>query len=121
VSFFAGAVRLRGEAVKYALLAYVEYSANPRGPIRPEVAEVLARDEVTCWMRLQPVDSATTLSSRDGKTNVTDGPFVDSKEYIGGLIVVEAANLDEALEIAAELQEPRTGGAIEVRPIFEDG
>ena len=107
--------------MKYALLAYVEYSADPRGPIRPEIAEVLARAGVTSWMRLQPVDSATTVSTRDGKTMLTDGPFVDSKEYIGGLIVVEAANLDEALAIAAELQEPRTGGAIEVRPIFEDG
>ena len=108
--------------MKYALLAYVEDSADQRYPIAPEVANVLARENVTGWMRLQPIDSATTVATRDGKTMLTDGPFVDSKEYIGGLIVVEAANLDEALSVAAELQGLRKGGgAIEVRPIFEDG
>jgi hypothetical protein len=107
--------------VKYALLAYIPLAADKRGPIRPEIAEVLARPNVTSWMRLQSIESATTLSSPGGKTLLTDGPFVDSKEYLGGLIIVEAANLDEALAVAGELQDLRSGGAIEVRPIFEDG
>jgi hypothetical protein len=108
--------------MKYALLAYNAYTADQRGPMRPEIAAVLAREGVKSWMRLQPAGSATTLSTRDGRTTVTDGPFVDSKEHIGGLIVVEAANLDEALAIASELQDARTDeGAIEVRPIYEDG
>jgi hypothetical protein len=108
--------------VKYALLAYNAPAADKRGAIRPEIAEVLARPNVTSWARLQPVESATTLSSPDGKTLLTDGPFIDSKEYLGGLIIVEAANLDEALAVAAELQDLRPGGgAIEVRPILEVG
>jgi hypothetical protein len=107
--------------MKYALLAYNTPSADPRGPIPPEIAALLTRDDVTGWMRLQPAESATTVSTVDGKTILTDGPFVDSKEYIGGVIVVEAANLDEALGIAAAFQDVRTGGSIEVRPISEDG
>ena len=107
--------------MKYALLAYNEPEIEQRGAIRPDIAEVLVRPSVTSWARLQPVESATTLSSEGGKTLLTDGPFVDSKEYLAGLIIVEAANLDEALAIAAELQDMRNGGAIEVRPILEDG
>jgi hypothetical protein len=48
-----------------------------------------------------------------------DGPLVETKEFPAGLIVVEAQNLDGALAVAQELQDTRTGGAIEVRPIFE--
>jgi hypothetical protein len=107
--------------MKYALLAYNEPEIEQRGEIRPDIAEALARPSVTSWARLQPIESATTLTSAGGKTLLTDGPFVDSKEYLAGLIVVEAANLDEALAIAAELQDMRNGGAIEVRPILEDG
>jgi hypothetical protein len=107
--------------VKYALLAYNEPGTDRRGAIRPDIAGVLARPSVTSWARLQPVESATTLSTPGGKRLLTDGPFVDSKEYLAGLIIVEAANLDEALAIAAELQDMRSDGAIEVRPILEDG
>jgi len=107
--------------VKYALLAYNEPETEQRGAIRPDIAEVLARPSVSSWARLQPVESATTLSSPGGKTLLTDGAFVDRKEYLAGLIIVEAANLDEALAIAAELQDMRSDGAIEVRPILEDG
>jgi hypothetical protein len=131
VSVFAGAVRLRGETlnlrdseahVKYALLAYNTPAGEARGAIPPEIAEVLARPNVKSWARLHPAESATTVSRSSGETLLTDGPFVDSKEYLGGLIIVEAANLDEALAVAADLQSSRPGrGAIEVRPIFEDG
>ena len=107
--------------MKYALLAYNEPGIEQRGAIRSDIAGVLARPSVTSWARLQPVESATTISSPGGKTLLTDGPFVDTKEYLAGLIIVEAANLDEALAIAAELQDMRTDGAIEVRPILEDG
>jgi hypothetical protein len=108
--------------LKYALLAYNAPATVQRGPIKPEIAEVLARPSVVSWARLHPAESATTVSSSSGETLLTDGPFVDSKEYLGGLIIVEAANLDEALAVAADLQGSRPGlGAIEVRPIFEDG
>jgi hypothetical protein len=109
--------------MKYALLAYnVPSPDDERGPgkIDPAILAVLERPNVSGWVRLRDVSSATTVSSEaGGKTLVTDGPFVDSKEYLGGLIIIEAENLDGALALAAELQHTRTGGAIEIRPILE--
>ena len=112
--------------MKYALLAYSALAARDRTPaqarreIPPEIAAVLARPEVAGWIRLQDVESATTVRNEEGNTLLTDGPFVDSKEFLGGLIIVEADNLDGALAVAAELQgATRFGGAIEVRPILE--
>jgi hypothetical protein len=80
---------------------------------------VLRRPNVTGWARLSSDASATTLRSDGERTLLTDGPFIDSKEYLAGLILIEADNLDEALTIAGEmLQETRPGTAIEVRPIL---
>ena len=108
--------------MKYALLAYNSAAVDQRGPIPPAIAEALTRPNVKSWARLQAAGSATTLSSPGGKTLLTDGPFVDSKEYLGGVIVIEAADLDEALAFAAELLgSMRSGGALEVRPILDDG
>jgi hypothetical protein len=75
---------------------------------------------VTGWVRLKEVGSATTVRHEQGRSLLTDGPFVDSKDYLGGLIVVEAENLDGALAVADELQELRSSGAIEIRPVSED-
>jgi len=108
--------------VKYALLAYNSAEVEQRGPIEPDIAEALSRPEVKSWVRLQPPGSATTVSSPGGKVLLTDGPFVESKEYLGGLIVIEAANLDAALVTAAEFQSlMQAFGVIEVRPILETG
>jgi hypothetical protein len=107
--------------MQYALLAYGR-PATPReaaGPIDGAIAAVLARPYVSGWARLHSDESATTLRNSEGKTLLTDGPFIDSKEHLAGLIVIEAENLDGALEVAQELQDARTGGAIEVRPVFE--
>ena len=60
------------------------------GPIDDAIAAVLARPYVTGWARLHSDESATTLRSSDGKTLLTDGPFIDSKEYLAGVIVIEA-------------------------------
>lgn len=84
------------------------------------IAEVLERPNVTGWLRLRDVESATTVRHGEGRMLLTDGPFVDSKDFLGGLIVVEADNLDGALAVAGELQELRRGGAIEVRPVREE-
>jgi hypothetical protein len=84
------------------------------------IAEVLARPDVTGWMRLHDVESATTMRHEQGRTLLTDGPFVDSKDFLGGFIVVEAENLDGALAVASELQELVRVGAIEVRPVREE-
>jgi hypothetical protein len=65
---------------------------------------------------LLPESAATTFSVRDGRTLITDGPFAETHEHLGGYYVLECRNLDEALELAA-LCPLATVGSIEVRPI----
>ena len=108
--------------MKYALLNYSRgETSGERGArdMHPGVAAVLDRPNVSGWVRLQPAESATTVRLGARKTLLTDGPFVDSKEFLGGLIMIEANNLDEALAVAAELQALDVTAAIEVRPVFE--
>ena len=66
---------------------------------------------------LEPVATATSVRVRDGKTLVTDGPFAETREQLGGYYLVEAAHLDEATAIAARIPAAFTG-TIEVRPIM---
>jgi len=113
--------------VRYALLIYANSEVLDRTPeaerrrVEAGIAGVLTRPDVTGWLRLQGFETATTLRSERGETLLTDGPFVDSKDFLGGFIVVEADNLDGALALAGELQELRGGtGAIEVRPVREE-
>ena len=65
---------------------------------------------------LQPVQTATTVRVRDGKVSITDGPFAETKEQLAGFYLIEAGNLDEAIQIAAKIP-PAGVGSIEVRPI----
>jgi hypothetical protein len=67
--------------------------------------------------RLRPVATASTVRVRDGKTLITDGPFAETREQLGGFYLVEAQNLDEALALAARIPSARHG-SIEVRPIW---
>jgi len=69
--------------------------------------------------QLQPVETATTVRVENGETLLTDGPFIDAKEHLGGYLVIETRDLDEALEIAARIPAARMGGAVEVRPLVE--
>jgi hypothetical protein len=108
--------------MKYALLAYSSAEASGEGRTRemhPGVVAVLERPNVCGFVRLQPAESATTVTLEARRTLLTDGPFVDSKEFLGGLILVEADDLDGALAVAAELQELDRTAAIEVRPVLE--
>ena len=66
---------------------------------------------------LHPIQSATTVRVRDGKTLKTDGPFAETREQLGGYYIVEAKDLDEACAIAAKIPTSRTG-SIEVRPVM---
>ena len=66
--------------------------------------------------QLHPVSKATTVRVRDGKKLVTDGPFAETKEQLGGYYLIEAKDLDEAVAIAARIPSARFG-SIEVRPI----
>jgi hypothetical protein len=107
-------------------LIYIDADARDQTPdaqrrrLDEAVAEVLARPNVTGWLRLRDADSATTVRHEQRRTLLTDGPFVDSKDFLGGIIVVEAENLDGALAVAGELQELRAGGAIEIRPVRDE-
>ena len=66
---------------------------------------------------LNPVDTATTIRIRDGKTLTTDGPFAETKEQLGGYYLLECENLDEALKWAAKIPTAKMG-SIEVRPVM---
>jgi hypothetical protein len=89
------------------------------------VAEALAYDEVLrdgghylCSGPLQSVGTATTLRIESGKVKATDGPFTETKEHVGGFIVIEARDRDEAIQLASKVP-PLRLGYIEVRPIRE--
>jgi hypothetical protein len=86
--------------------AYNEYTAELRG-----AGAMVAGDA------LQPTSNATTVRVRDDEQLVTDGPFAESKEQLGGYYLIEAESLDEAIEWATKLPGARHG-AVEVRPVM---
>ena len=67
---------------------------------------------------LQPTPTATTVRVRNGKISTTDGPFVETKEQLGGFYLIEAKDLNEAIQIAAKIPSARLGG-VEVRPVVD--
>ena len=67
---------------------------------------------------LQPTETATTVRVRNGKLSTTDGPFAETREQLGGYYLVEAKDLNEAIQIAAKIPAARNG-SIEVRPVME--
>ena len=67
---------------------------------------------------LQPVSTATTVRVRNGRTATTDGPFAETKEQLGGFYLIEARDLNDAIQVAARIPSARLG-SIEVRPIME--
>jgi hypothetical protein len=67
---------------------------------------------------LQPVESATTVRVRNGKVSTTDGPFAETKEQLGGYYLIEARDLDDAVQVASKIPSARLG-SVEVRPIVE--
>jgi hypothetical protein len=118
--------------MKYMLLIHQGDTPTPRAP---EEWAKLSEDEqkavfadyqainqtpgVTSGLQLAEPETATTVRVQDGKTLTTDGPFVELKEAIGGYLLLEADDLDAAIELAARIPAARMGGAIEVRPIVE--
>ena len=77
-----------------------------------------SRGQLLAAERLQPVSAATTIRFERGKPSVTDGPFAETKEQLGGFYLIDAGNLDEAITIASNLP-PARFGCVEVRPIWE--
>jgi hypothetical protein len=94
-------------------------SADEQDAIRGEYYAIERAPGVIGGDQLQPAETATTVRVEDGRTLLTDGPFVDAKEHLGGYLLVEADDLDAALDVAARIPAARMGGAVEVRPLVE--
>ncbi len=112
--------------MRYMLLLYADqtkYMPTTQQEIDAEMAAYFAfgerfKDKILTSEGLEPFNAATTVRQREGKTLVTDGPFAETKEQLGGYYIVNCANLDEAIEIASHIP-AATLGSIEVRPVVE--
>jgi hypothetical protein len=94
-------------------------SEAEQNAILGEYMAIMQAPGVTGGAQLQPPTTATTVRVDDGKTLTTDGPFAETKEVLGGYYLVEADDLDAAIELAARIPAARMGGAVEVRPLVE--
>jgi hypothetical protein len=109
--------------MQYALMIYTEpsylekLSEADRAAARAEFAALGEDPRHVVGAQLQPAETATCVRVTNGRTLMTDGPFADTKEVLGGFVLIEAANLDEALEVAAAVPATRFGGIVEVRPV----
>src|SRR4051812_4052029 len=118
----------RGARMRYALLICTEEKAMAEATpdeAAASTAEYMAWGErmgarglLQGGERLRPTGDATTVRVRDGEVVASDGPFAETKEQIGGFYIVEARDLDEAIEIAAKIP-AASNGSVEVRPIWE--
>jgi hypothetical protein len=79
--------------------------------------EITAAGKHRAGSQLKPISSASTVRVRNGKRVVTDGPFAETKEQLGGYYLVEATDLDDAIAMAGRIPSARTG-SIEVRPLW---
>ena len=80
--------------------------------------ELNSRGQFISASPLQPVSTATTVRIREGKRQVTDGPFAETREHLGGYFMVDAKDLNEAISIAGRIPAARFG-TVEVRPVVE--
>ena len=113
--------------MQYLLMIYsndAEYAARPQAEVAATMAEygtftqgIIQNGNYKGGERLRPASMATTVRVRDGKTLTTDGPFAETREQLGGYYLIEAKDLDAAIEIAARIPSARVG-SIEVRPIW---
>lgn len=116
--------------MQYLFLLYSDEANTPEPPTDPkeleaymapwaEYSEMLVKaGAMRGGEALEPSSTATTVSTMGGKESVTDGPFAETKEQLGGYYVVECANLDEALALAKKCP-GATFGHVEVRPIMK--
>jgi len=113
--------------MKYICLIYSDEATN-KVPGTPEFGEMMAgykafgEEVVSAGVMvagepLEPVATATTVAVRDGKTQITDGPFAETKEQLGGFYILDCKDLDEAIAYAAKIP-TATHGRVEVRPLM---
>jgi hypothetical protein len=98
---------------------FEQLSADDQQALVDEYLALLKFPGTLSGEQLQPIETATTVRVENGETLLTDGPFVDAKEHVGGFIVIDVDDLDAALEFAARVPAARMGGAVEVRPVVE--
>jgi len=114
--------------MRYLLLIYTEEQLEASPDLMAAEFEAYARftNEVRdrgiyeAGEALRPTSTATTVRVRDGQTLTTDGPFAETKEALGGFYMVDATDLDDAIQLAAKIPGAKHG-SIESRPILEDG
>ena len=116
--------------MKYLCLVYVEEKILHALPSAERV--VLSNESMAYCERLQkigqllaasplhPVETATTVRVREGKTSTTDGPFAETKEQLGGFLLIDVPDLNDAIRIASQFPAARIG-SVEVRPMKEQG
>ncbi len=114
--------------MKYALLIYADEAGWEEAGEEEKrevyagyeafATEAVERRQMRGGEELHATPSATTVRVRDGQTVVTDGPFAETKEQLGGFFVLECQDMDEAIEMAAKIPGAQSG-AIEVRPVVE--
>jgi hypothetical protein len=109
--------------MKYALLIFPKPGSHEAlepdeyGPVNAEYLALRADPRCLGGAHLQAAETATTVRHGSGGALITDGPFADTKEVLGGFAIIDAATLDDAVELAARIPVTRYGGAIEVRPV----
>jgi hypothetical protein len=94
-----------------------DLSEHERQAVYKRYMDFSERDEVVGGAELQPTDAATTVRVRDGDRLVTDGPYAEVKEALGGFFLFECESIDEACRLAAEIPAAERG-AVEVRPVY---
>jgi hypothetical protein len=107
--------------VKYLCLVYLDaerWSACSDAECAAYVRELVEGRRLVAGEPLHPVHTATTVRVRNGEVTVTDGPFAETREMLAGFYLVDARDLNEAIQIAARIP-PAKHGSIEVRPVRE--
>jgi hypothetical protein len=107
--------------MKYVCLVYLDnenFSSVPDAECVTFGETLVANGHRVMGEALQPVETATTVRVRQGNVSVVDGPFAETKEQLAGFYLIEAADLNEAIRIAAQVP-PARAGSIEVRPVRE--
>lgn len=113
--------------MRYMMLVYLDeqvLSETERVKCYEESAqlahELKSRGQYLATAPLHPTSTATSVRVRDGKPLITDGPFAETREQLGGYYLIEAKDLDEAIGIAARIPGARVG-TVEIRPVIEVG
>jgi hypothetical protein len=114
--------------MQYALLIYANEAAAESAPAGAKEAIMKGFDAFTASIlkagkfrggeAFQPTATATTVRLRDQRAAAADGPFAQTREQLGGFYLIEARNLDEAIEIASRVPSVQFGGAVEIRPVL---